>query len=263
MNGYNICYLLWRQFCLHQLFTWSIEGLMYCVIETVGSESIGLRLDELVQRLSKGEFYSILKNIAGSECEKPKDFLYHFGLTDIPNESFSLRIQKELPFSDKISENGLIQIKPETLAGNTARYLSLLAVLYMKWRGCPNDTGFMYLKSHAGRELWVDFAFHEIDKWFENQDTWEKVLSRIVLTFILDQHDRVMYEKRRLDSCWLHRAENRVLKDQDYGPRWRSSRHRNVISILNDLKLLNINKDKSISLSQEGKNLLKFFLKNR
>ena len=104
--------------------------------------------------------------------------------------------------------------------------------------------------------------FSEVDGWFDSLTKWKDTLSRIINIFILDQHDKVMYGKRRLDSCWLHRYENRVFKDQDYGPRYRSSRHRNVISILSDLNLLSVNKEKEVLMTTEGQLLLKKLLGN-
>jgi len=81
-------------------------------------------------------------------------------------------------------------------------------------------------------------------------------MQHLISKWVLDQHDRIMYEKRRLDSCWVRRAEGRIYKDQDYGPRLRSSRHRNAVSILRDLGLLEIDGDDQVLLTDEGGKIL-------
>ena len=67
---------------------------------------------------------------------------------------------------------------------------------------------------------------------------------------------RIMYEKRRLDSCWLRRTEGRIFKDQDYEPVWRASRFYNSVRIMNDLDLIRIDAEKSLILTSQGRKLV-------
>jgi hypothetical protein len=235
---------------------------MYCVLETCGSETVGLKSDDLLSRICGRDFYSVLKQIAGVACITPIGFLKAFGFECAPDEQSSKQMQEKLSFYSSKSEVAILEKEVDSIPSHAAKYISLIAVLYLKWRGNTNDPGLVYLSNHVGHEVWIGSVFSEVDKWFDSSTKWTDTLSRIINLYILDQHDRVMYKKRRLDSCWLHRYENRVFKDQDYGPRYRSSRHRNVISILSDLNLLSVNKDNEVLMRTEGQLLLKKLLGN-
>ena len=80
--------------------------------------------------------------------------------------------------------------------------------------------------------------------------------------FVLDQHDRVMYEKGRLESCWLHRLDGKIHKDQDYQPVFRSSRHWNSVRILRDIGLLDFGPDNEITITADGQRQLDRILKS-
>jgi hypothetical protein len=251
-----LCQSLWRQFCLQQFLTQAIEGVMYCVLETAGSEPAGIQLAEMTDRLTQREFYLELKEITEKECIRPVDLLSSFNLLEVPNKDKSLEVVSTLSLKNSKSEINLLDKKLDSISKNTAKYISLLIIIYAKWRGLTDDLGFSFVSNHAGRELWTGSVLGEIDGWFDPSFTWENALSIFINNFILDSHDRVLYEKKRLDSCWLHRQENRIHKDQDYGPRWRSSRHMNVVSILKDLNLLLVNESNSISITKEGESVL-------
>jgi hypothetical protein len=47
-----------------------------------------------------------------------------------------------------------------------------------------------------------------------------------------------MYSKGRLESCWLHWEDNRLVWDQAYTPDFRASRHEQAVQILVDIGLL-------------------------
>jgi hypothetical protein len=256
-DKFKQCYHLWRQFCLHQLFTQALEGIMNGVLEIVGSESSGLILNDVVRGIIKGQFHQILKKVSGQKCHRPSDLLGIFKVKNIPTESESNKIQTEISFFHKYSEATILGLKTSSPSEIVAKYLFLITVLYLKWRGIRSEIGFTYVATRVGNEMWAGSIFQELDTWVDKDTTWEDTISKIISLFILDQHDRIMYEKRRLDSCWLHRQEGKILKDQDYGPRFRSSRHWNVVSILRDLKLLKFSTDKEIYITKYGNNILK------
>ena len=71
-----------------------------------------------------------------------------------------------------------------------------------------------------------------------------------------------MYEKGRLDSCWIRRVDHRLFKDQDYTPTWRSSRHKNAVRILCDLDLLTNTDTGHLLLTSTGKQVLQMLLRD-
>lgn len=169
-------------------------------------------------------------------------------------------VQSVISLFHPLSEKRLIDLKPASFQEKFARALLLLAVLYGKWRGIKDNDGFRYVLVHAGSELWIGSIFPCLDSWLNESTTWEETLKEIITQFILDRHDVIMYEKKRLDSCWLHRVEGRIYKDQDYSATWRSSRHNNVISILRDLNLINVSEDDNIQQTTDGNSIFKDML---
>lgn len=253
----ELCKSLWRQFCLQQFFSQAMESLMCSVLETVTIESVGLKIDGIVARILQPEFYDVLKDFTERSCLTPHDLLLSFGVKGVPTEATSTKAQKELSLTHPRSEAQILKanrITPEAMA---AQAVLILSILYLKWRGIRNDIGFDYVDSHAAAELWTKPILFWLDCWLEEKASWSDILRIMIENYVLNQHDRIMYEKGRLNSCWLHRVESRILKDQDYSPRWRSSRHTNAVRILCDLGLLKTDEAGDIWITDEGKVVLK------
>ena len=81
-------------------------------------------------------------------------------------------------------------------------------------------------------------------------------MKSLIEPFVLDHHDCVMYEKGRLESCWLHRLDGKIHKDQDYQPVFRASRHWNCVRILRDIGLLDFGSTNEISITSDGRRQL-------
>lgn len=259
---FEVCRSLWRQYCLQQFVTQAIESLMYAVLETVGSESGGLSLDETISRLIGSDFLSILKNVAGNSCKCPWQLLAAFNVDKIPDERYSIKLQKRFSITNGKSEAEILSIDEKSPAAALAVAVLLLSCIYGKWRGIKNDIGCSYVVQHAGHELWVGSVIPSLDTWLKKDTTWCETLRFMIEGFVINQHDRVMYEKRRLDSCWLSRAEGKIIKEQDYDPKWRSSRHRNAVTILRDLGFVDIDADMMISITKDGRKILQKVLKD-
>ncbi|MCA1564353.1 MAG: hypothetical protein LC803_01590 [Acidobacteria bacterium] len=247
---------MWKQFCLHQFLAQAVEGLMRGVLEVVSSVSGGLTLGEVISRLIQPEFFSVMKKITGSDCATPSTLLSNLGISGLPDNKTSLDLQKKLKPSHPLSEAQLLRLNDSSPEAIFAKAILLLGVIYGKWRGVAYDQALHHVKSKAGDELWAGKVLPELDIWLDTETTWADSLEFLIELFVLEQHDRIMYEKRRLDSCWLHRAEGKIFKDQDYHPVWRASRFLNSIKIMADLGLINISKEKNLSLTKQGQALI-------
>jgi len=259
---FKVCRSFWRQYCLQQYITQAIESLLYAVLETVGSESGGLSLDETISRLIDSEFFSTLKDVTGNSCKHPWQLLAAFNVDKIPDESESIKLQKKIPITNGKSEAEILAIREKSPSAALAVAVLLLSCIYGKWRGIKNDIGCSYVAQHAGHELWMGSVIHSLDTWLKKDTSWPETLRFMIEEFILFQHDRVMYEKRRLDSCWLSRIEGKIVKEQDYTPRWRSSRHRNAVTILRDLGFVDVDSDMLISITKDGRKILQKVLRD-
>lgn len=255
--GWASCGLLWRQFCLQQFLTQALEGLLFAVLEAVGKETAGLSLDAIVARLTEPPFYDELKARVRTHCPTPHALTAALGLDGIPDMAASAKAWKVLALTHPASEwqvaDAIRQAKAPEVAA--ACGLLMLTVLYAKWRSPGPDLAFQSVASKAGQELWIGTLLRELDSLVDPSTTWEGLLRGLLKRFVIERHDRVMFEKKRLDSCWLRTVEGRVVKDQDYSPRYRSSRHTQATRILCDLGLL-ASDDGVISTTRQGRALL-------
>ncbi len=142
-----------------------------------------------------------------------------------------------------------------------AAAVGLLAVLYAKWRGARSEFA-RYIGMRAASNLWTGAVLPALDQWLRPDLDWISALIPFLEAFILEQHDRIMYEKGRLESCWLHRRDGKVHKDQDYRPVFRSSRHWNCVRILRDVGLLEVTSNNELSITTDGKRQLSRILKS-
>jgi hypothetical protein len=250
------CLALWRQFCLHQYFIQALEIILCCVLELIGTEPQGLTLDEVISQLVTSQFRKRLKALIGKTCDSPKKLMNGLQIESVPNRVFCSEWRKSAGIGNALSEEAILsgdRAEPGVMA---AEAIVILVVLYAKWRAASDDKGIKVIAEHAGNEIWAWTFLHEMDGWLGAAD-WNALLKTLVRDHIIRRHDQTMYIKRRLDSCWLRQNEGRLIKEQDYEPRWRSSRHRSALSILSDLGLLNIDQYNIVTIAREGRKLLK------
>lgn len=257
LKGHEFCIELWQQFCLHQFIVQALENLLFAVIEEVGSDPAGISFSSLVSRLSEDEFVSELSEIVGSDCSTPQDLLKVFNVTSPPSPESCRLAQKQFPPTAPVSEHGILDRDTKKASTAAAVAVTLLSVLYAKWRKMMNGPAASYVANNAGNNLWAGVVLPYLDSWLDPSVGWSEALETLIEDLILNQHDRVMYEKRRLDSSWLQRSDGLIKKDQDYGPGWRSSRFINAVRIMADLNLLQIGEDNEVKITPAGRMLLK------
>ncbi len=243
------CYCFWQQFCAHEYLTHALENLLYCVIETLKLQPSGMTLDEVTASLTGLSFRSTLADLFGAGAT-PADLMLALKMGSIPSEDQCLKALNDIGATSDMSEWALVDRdgKPEEVA---AVAVGLLVVLYSKWRSAHNEF-IRYIGTKAESNLWNGTVLPALDKWFQPDLHWNTALAKLMEPFVLDQHDRVMYEKGRLESCWLHRLDGKLHKDQDYQPVFRSSRHWNSVRILRDIGLLEFGPVGEILITADG-----------
>lgn len=252
----TFCCDLWKQFCLHQFLIQAVESLLNSVLEVLSAEGGGLTLDVVIARLLRPEFFEAFEEATGEDCARPCELLSIFGIESVPDAAFSQKLQKRLLPDHALSEAQILSFDftaPQSIA---ARGVLLLATLYGKWRGAANDYALSYVATRAGQDLWVGSVLPYLDCWLEESVTWDTALRTLIEKFVLEQHDHIMYEKGKLESCWLDRTEGRIVKVQDYEPVWRSSRHYNAVRIMRDLSLVRINNIGEVAITAQGRKTL-------
>jgi len=234
-----------------------LEFILKSVLDILSHETSGLTPDELISSLLTKDFSSDLKNLMGKNCAAPNNLMKILGINHVPTEIESLNFAKTIDYKHPLSEINLLKRLWDQAGSSLFLSLTMIAVIFAKWRGISNDVGFTYVANNAGTELWSRSLMPNLDRWLVSEANWENAVAELIETFVLNQHDRIMYQKRRLDSCWLHRTEGRIQKDQDYQPALRSSRPWNCVRILQDLGFLGINDKGDMSLTSDGKRILK------
>ena len=248
-------FTFWKLFCAHEFLTYALEMLLKATLDSIELKNSGIEIDTLCSILAGKQFESVLSESFGN-ASAPCVLLGSLGLKGPPDHKFCAEVQTEIGAASSRSEWSLIDHKQETPEESTALALSILGVLYAKWRGFRSKH-LGYLGERAGFNLWTGVVLPTMDGWFEKDLGWRDALSPILTSFVLSQHDRTMYEKGRLESCWLHRQDGKIWKDQDYQPMFRNTRHNNCVHIMSDLGLLSIDDDGKIAATKEGRRLLK------
>ena len=253
---FAFCRDMWQQFCLQQFLTQALEGILCSVLEAVTADPAGLALDETVDSLTGDDFLNALADATGEDCSRPRDLLAALGVRDIPDAAVSARMREALAPTHHLGEAQVHGWEYGGAASETARAVMLLSTLYVKWRGAGESLAFNYVAERAGNDLWAGSLLPSLDRWLVEGLTWGEALRELVEVFVLNQHDRVMYEKGKLDSCWLQRAGGRIVKEQDYAPAWRSSRHLNAVLIMHDLGLVRLSGEREVSVTPAGRKVL-------
>lgn len=256
----DACHGFWKQFCVHQYLTQGLEHILTAVLESVASEPGGMETESVSEVLSGRDFASKLRSIFG-ESARPETVLKQLMISAMPSEAECRHAQETLGAGNENSEERILEFADGTSQGNAAVGVAILAVLFVKWRNCSDEFG-QYIYTNSGPNLCALPMLSSMDEWLKPQLTWQVALGHLIEHFILQQHDRVMYEKGKLESSWFHWADGKIVKDQDYSPGFRASRHWNCVMILTDLGLLKVDDKGGISVTSEGRGALSRLLKD-
>lgn len=225
------------------------------MLELVGADVSGVRVEDLVERILGKDFYDNLRALAVSRCKVPRDFFRSLGIDAVPSEDASSALRKEIGMLAPNSEFRLCGHERLTPPGRAARAFAALSVLYGKWRGAGDDEGFTRVSAQAGAGYWLGSTFPLFDKWVRSAVTWSEAIRSLVI-LILSQHYGVMRERRKPDSLWVHFDGDLVIKEQDYQSTPRTTRHLNAVNILLDLLLLEEDDDRGLTVTEQGRRLL-------
>jgi hypothetical protein len=183
--GLDVCLSLWRQFCVHQFLTQALEELLYSVLEVISSAASPPTGEDVIESLQIG-LSSLLREVADTSCRTPRELFLACGISQIPDQETSESLQQRLSLNSPINEMKALQLGEKTPVAAVARALLLLAILYGKWRGIKQDSGFTYLTSHISGQMtwWIGSVRTWCDQWLANDQTWESVL-RVLIENIL------------------------------------------------------------------------------
>jgi hypothetical protein len=246
----------WRQFCAHQFLAYALEELLAAVLDVLVHHPQGLTENDLLDVLVGNDFLNDLSEVFAGRFAPPPPLLGAIGVTCVPDAARSHLIVEQFGATAKLNEWAVCfnrEVSPQTRLG---RALVLLALLYGKWRGEDEDEAFGLVQEKAAGELWLGTILPWIDGWIGNRLDWRTVIAQL-LDWMLHRHDSVKFQKRNLEASWFEVADGRWIKQQDLTPSFRASRHRNAVTILQDLAFIDhLPLDDTLLLTSEGRRLL-------
>jgi hypothetical protein len=246
----------WRQFCAHQFLAFALEELLAGVLAALAPYAEGLTPATLVDELTGTEFVKDLEKVLKAKCATPAALLAAVGVTEVPDVACCLAASKRFHGSAKINEWSVCwdeKVAPKTRLG---RALLLLVILYAKWRGRSDEDALLQVQEEAGKEVWLGTLFPWLDEWLEAKPTWTQAIEKL-LDWTAMRHENVKFQKRKLDASWFEMANGRFVKQQDYAPSFRASRHGTAATILQDLGLIEHGGlDDPLKLTTRGRQVL-------
>jgi hypothetical protein len=154
-----------------------------------------------------------------------------------------------------LAESSILNGLYDQTLSQLAAALLVLAVLYGKWRRC-DDPEWQEIPEGWNKDLWIGNFLPTLDDWLDPKATWNDVVARLV-EFTFDRHEQVMFQKQRLEACWLTKTDGKFHKEEDLQAHFRSSRHVNALEIFYDLRLVDYRtKHGAWQISKTGKQLL-------
>lgn len=228
---------MWRQFCLQCYLTLAVEGLLEAILQVLATKPAGAPLDFVAEDLAR-LMPKAMKQLTGQVCEEPRELLDLLGLRGVPDQRLCRGLRKRFNADHRLNE-GIHQHRVRTAADRAAKAALLLALLYGKWRGETTDEGYLAVIRGGGGELSAPHVLPLLDGWLDRNCDWQSAILQMA-RLIAQSHDRVMYEKGRLESCWLEYDAGRYRRAQDYETYRRAPRLLQAAFILADLKLLDV-----------------------
>jgi len=227
----------WRQFCLHCYLVLGLEGLLESVLQLLATKPAGATLEAIAHDLSS-PIPKALEHLTGKLCKSPGELLELVGINSEPNQRTCHAIRRRLGPDHKLNEN-VYQSRVKTAGERAARAAALLAILYGKWRGETGDEAWLEVNRGVLTDLCAPSVLGGLDRWLAPGANWEGEILQLI-RLIAETHDRVMFEKGRLESCWLDHDAGRYRRAQDYETYRRAPRLGQAASILADLHLLSV-----------------------
>jgi hypothetical protein len=240
-----------------------MEELLAAVLEPLALHPEGLPMGALMTELLTDEFARDLSKRLKAPCDKPLALLNAIGVSSVPDIATCISVSKRFQGESEVNEWSVCwdrDVSPETRLG---RAVLILALLYGKWRGRADDDALLNVQTEAKNEWWVGTIFPWVDEWLNGSLSWRGAVEHLVELIAL-RHDQVKFQKRKLDASWLELANGRFVKQQDIVPDFRSSRHGNATTVLQDLGLIrHAIKDDTLRLTARGNQVLNEVIKLR
>ncbi len=251
------CAQRWRWLELHRYTSYALERLLSALLTRLNDAQKRMSLDEFVRDLDWGKMSQTAREFApglrGADLRGWVGAV--LGSGGAISEQGSLQFDRSHGLSADLSEDGLGSQLAESddLNEQVALSVLLLLTLYCRFNHCRGrDPRWMENAQRGDGELWFEVVARRIDDHLSKKANVAQFLVDLLDRDVLDGHERMRFERGKLDASWLERDGAMLTWQRDYRPPWRSSKMENCGTILEDLGLLHVDEDGLVEVAPRG-----------
>lgn len=237
---FNDVHFYWAVYEGHVYFRWWLSKYFEVFLNHLKSCDNGSTIDEFLAEADPGNFNATFKSF----CGKRKDFF------NTPMETIFGLFSESSSLQDSISEESVTNDEEyETPSDVLAKFVLIMAGLYVKFKNIRSDKRYKFLVGHLSEDLWFEALFR-----FNNLEHMPvcEFLKTVLKRQIINQHDLIMIEKNDLRRCWFTTENKRNFHQSDVSLIWRPAKFQTIMNFLSDMKLIT-NEDSIVKLSGEGR----------
>ncbi len=141
----------------------------------------------------------------------------------------------------------------ESLSGVTAKFVLVMAVIWRRFQPIRNDRRYQHVALNLSGDLWFDVLFQmpQLQKMPVTQ-----FLRKMMQTYVINQHDRIMMEKNDLRRCWFTTERGNYFFQANVNAIWRPAKYGTIMNFLWDMNLIEQPDNGQWQLTTDGRRLL-------
>lgn len=235
-------YFYWQMYEIQVYFRWWISEYFKFFLRRLAGRDHGLTINEFIIDINAETFNEKSSEILGLDIDyyslRFKEFKTYVSKVNCPNECFL--------------EEELTNTAIENISQLTAYLLIMIVLLYDNYIKIKDDYRYSMVRMRLIDDYWFEELFRDMNS-CENyliKDLLELILNR----YVLQKHDRAMYEKNDLRRCWFTKSGDRYLFQAHANSIWRPAKHNIIYHFLFDMKLVTLNGGYTV-ITSEGKKL--------
>ncbi|MPQ44454.1 hypothetical protein [Clostridium tarantellae] len=229
----------WSIYETQVYFRWWISEYLRYFLKSLSSESDGMTVDEVIENIDQDIFNAKIRK-----------------LTDIDKNYFILTFKELSNCIEKINDLGKYLLEDdlsyeeiENISHFSADLLSILVLLYEKYKELKKDKRYIDVSLKLIDDYWFDEFFREIDS--INKYKVPDLLRIILNRYVIQKHDNAMYAKNDLRRCWFTRSGDKYQFQSNSSSIWRPAKHRIICNFLFDMGLIAVD-DEIYVMTEEG-----------
>lgn len=233
----------WTIYEGHHYFRWWLSLLFQTFLDHLKANSDGSTLEGFFAALDREEINETVSQYSGIHAE----------WMDLPFRDLMNSLGGYPQLQDTFSEESITASRQHM--GSTsivAEFVIIMADLYLRFKNLRRDKRYQYVALNLSSDLWFDVLFRMPN--LQNM-TIRAFLEKMLKSYVLDQHDRIMIEKNDLRRCWFTTEQGRYFFEADVGMIGRPAKYGTIMNYLRDMNLIQGNEEELIKLTSEGTEL--------